>query len=212
MRLLDWLLGRGRNPLETRETPRVTAPPYVRTPERAAEDATAGGPVDANDEALLRERARALGVQPDVLRRMLDERAALVDMVRLDPRAWGLDLAPASTTRALLTDHYRHLIRMTGPLGESFLMGYEPLMALVPDPPTLPDGTPLDVHLQRHARVDADAARDIAHHVRTTLQATLGAPLDADAVEHAVREAAWDHDFDAASVTPQVLRAMEELL
>jgi hypothetical protein len=40
----------------------------------------------------------------------------------------------------------------------------------------------------------------------------LGHPLDVDAVEHAVREASWDHEFDAATAMPDVVRAMGDVL
>lgn len=225
MRLLDWLLGRGRNPLEVpderdgrADRPRVETTPHVRTPEhRPAREvdpsvAAAEARSDADEDVALRAQANTLGVTPDVMRRMLSERAVLVAEVAQDPRAWGFDLLRPGAERRDLAAEYRRRVRLTGSLGDSFLGWFEPLMALVPDPPTLPDGTPLDQHLARHARLEPEAARDIAHHVRTTLQATLGAPLDADAVEHAVREASWDHDFDVARVLPQVLHAMGDVL
>lgn len=56
--------------------------------------------------------------------------------------------------------------------------------------------TPAPDHLEMKTRLD---------------QARLGRPLDAEAFEHAVREAAWDHELDATQVAPLVLRAVEEL-
>lgn len=214
MSLLGWLFGRGRNPLEPparSSTParRVETTSHVRTPERT-QPATHGS-TDTSDDAL-EHQARSMGVDVEALRRMMEERTAFVEEVAAAPRDWGFDLAPATAERRDAAAEYRRRTRMTGALGDSFLVAYDPLLAVVPRPPTMPDGTPLDVHLQRHARLDADAARDIAMHVRTTIQATLGKPLDADAFEHAVREAAWDHELDAAQVTPLVIRAVETLL
>ena len=214
MRLLDWLLGRGRNPLEapaTTTTPsRVSTTPHVRTPERPGE--AADGATDDLSDQLVRQQAQSLGVSVEALQTMLEQRELFVAKVEAEPRAWGFDLLPAGAARRDAAEEYRRATRLTGVLGESFLSGYEPLMAAAPHPLTMPDGTPLDVHLQRRARLEADAARDIADHVRTTIQARLGRALDADAFEHAVREAAWDHELDAAQVTPLVLRAVEELL
>ncbi len=211
MKLLDWLLGRGRNPLETPEaTSRVSTTPHVRTPEQRSD----GSDVSLADEAdeLIQAQAQALGVSVESLLTMIEQRELFVAKVEAEPRAWGFDLAPADAPRRDAAEEYRRATRLTGVLGESFLSGYEPLMAAAPNPLTMPDGTPLARHLEISARLNADAARDIAQHVRTTVQARLGRPLDADAFEHAVREAAWDHELDAAQVTPLVLRAVEELL
>lgn len=216
MRLLDWLLGRGRNPLEapgasTQPRSRVTTTPHLRTPERHGGDAQPDAR-DAEPDELMRQQAQSLGVSVESLATMLEQRELFVAKVQADPRAWGFDLAAAGAPRRDAAEEYRRATRLTGVLGESFLSGYEPLMAAAPDPLTMPDGTPLPRHLEATVRLDAEAARDIADHIRSTIQARLGRPLDADAFAHAVREAAWDHELDAAQVTPYVLRAVEELL
>lgn len=203
MRLLDWLLGRGRNPLEVPEEERAES--FASAPAT-----TPGDP--ASDDMAVIQQTSTLGVTPEVMHRMLIERKAFVAELAADPRAWGFDLLPASAERRDAAAEFRRRTRMTGALGDSVLVAFDPLLAVVPDPPTMPDGTPLDVHLQRHARLEAEPAQEIAQHVRTTIQATLGRPLDEDAFERAVREAAWDHELDAAQVTPLVLRAVGELL
>lgn len=188
-RLLAWLRGRGSDPLETGP---------------AAQD---GAPVG---DGTLQQWARELGVEPAVMQVLVEQRRALVYDVAEDPRAWGFDLLPAGAPRRDVATELRTRTRVTGSLAGSFLVDHDALLALVPDPLTLPDGTPLDEHLRRTARLAPEVARDIAAHVRTTIQASLGQPLDVDAVEHAVREATWDHDLDASRVTPTVVRAMQE--
>lgn len=197
MSILGWLLGRARNPLEVPET---TPRPRVETLM----------PVPAADEA--RQRATQFGVSADVMERMLQEHTALMEQIAREPRAWGLDLLPAGAPRHDLTAEYRARTRLQGQLAESFLADDGQLLALAPDPPTMPDGTPLDEHLVRHAGLEPEAAHDLARHVRATILARLGRPLDADAFEHAVREVAWDHELDASVVTPLVLRSVETLL
>jgi hypothetical protein len=158
------------------------------------------------------QHASALGVSGETYRAMQVELQALVRLVAEDPRAWGFDLLPRSAPRRDVEAEFRRRTRLTGTLGGSFLQGQDALLALVPNPPTMPDGTPLDAQLQHVARLEPDAARDLAQHVRSTIQATLGQPIDEHAIEHAVREAAWDHDLDAARTTPNVLRAVAQLL
>lgn len=200
MRLLDWILGRGRNPLEVPAAATTTRVPDEPAPERSAPD----------DE--LRRWATAMGVTPEVMSRLVEARAALVADIAGAPRSWGLDLVPHGASRRDAASEFRQRTHLQGQLAESFLVDHGALLDVVPDPPTMPDGTPLDALLVRAARLTPDAARDIAQHVRRTIQATLGAPLDPAAVEHAVREAAWDHELDAAVVTPHVLRALNEVL
>ena len=199
MSRFGWLLGRGSNPLDVPDrAPAEAAPPE---PQRAA----------ASSEHV-RQQAISLGVSAETLAEMVDQREQFVAQVAADPRAWGFNLLASGAPRRSVVDEYRRATRLTGTLGESFLASHDALMAVVPEPPTMPDGTPLDEHLVRATRMSGDAARDIAHHVRTTIQATLGAPLDEAAVERAVREAAWDHELDAAQVTPLVLRALADVL
>lgn len=193
-RLLDWLRGRGRDPLAVERPPAVADEPP---------------PEDVGEQAL-QQWARELGVEPAVMQSLVEQRRALVHEVAEDPRAWGMDLLPTGSPRRDVAAELRARTRVTGALAGSFLVAHEALMELVPDPPTLPDGTPLDVHLQRSARLEPDVARDLADHVRSTIQATLGHPLGVDAVEHAVREVAWDHDLDAARVAPAVVAAMRD--
>jgi hypothetical protein len=166
---------------------------------------------DAGEEAL-GDWARELGVDRDVMQRMVEQRRALVFDVADDPRSWGFDLLPIQSPRKDVTAEYRRHTRLTGTLGASFLQDHAPLLRLVPDPPTMPDGTPLDDYLVAQARLDEDSAIAIARHLRTTIQATLGEPLDRAGVEHAVREVSWDQDLDAARVTPMVLHALRDVL
>ncbi|MCW2924931.1 MAG: hypothetical protein JWM98_2335 [Thermoleophilia bacterium] len=172
------------------------------------EDVDAAG----DDPATITAWARELGVTPEVMGRMVSERGALVAQVAVDPRAWGFDLLPAGAPRRDVSDEYRARTRLTGAISESFLAGHAPLLAMVPDPPTLPDGTPLDVQLLQEARLEPDVVHDLTQHLRTTIQARLGRPLDAEAVEHAVRDVAWDHDLDVANTLPRVLAALARVL
>lgn len=167
---------------------------------------------EADPEGALREWALELGVTTEVMARMVEQRRALVQDVAADPRAWGLDLLPARIARRDIAAEYRARTRLTGTIAESFLADHSSLLALVPDPPTLPDGTPLDAHLVAGARLEPEVAREIAGHVRSTIQARLGRPLDDAAVGHAVREASWDHDLDVAFVLPRVRAAMKAVL
>ncbi len=170
-------------------------------------------PFDAEQsEAALADWARELGVDTDVMQRLVEQRRALVYDIAADPRTWGFDLQPSSAPRRDAATEFRRQTRLTGTLGDSFLQDHEPLLALVPDPPTMPDGTPLDELLARDTSLDPDAAGSVARHVRAAIQERLGRPLDREAFEHAVREAAWDHDLDPSRVAPQVLDAVEALL
>lgn len=191
-RLLDWLRGRGTDPL---------APTHV-----PASD----GPDEPEGEVALQQWARELGVEPETMQVLVEQRRALVYDVAQDPRAWGLDLLPTGAPRRDIAAELRARTRVTGALAGSFLVEYDALLELAPDPPTLPDGMPLDEHLVREARLSPEVARDLSAHVRSTMQASLGRPLDAGAIEHAVREVAWDHDLDAARVAPLVVGAMRE--
>ncbi len=221
MRLLDWLLGRGRNPLEVPETTARAAAAHASAhalehdPEPAAteHDPEADRLADEADQ-LLRQQAQALGVDVPTLVEMLEQRELFVAKVEAEPRVWGFDLLAPDAPRRDVVGEYRRASRLTGTLGESFLSAYEPLMTAVPDPLTLPpDGMQtLPELLEEVDGISPEAAADIAQHLRTTLQATLGRPLEAEAVGRAVREAAWDHDFDAAVVLPKVLEAMEDVL
>lgn len=163
-------------------------------------------------DAALAEWARELGVDSAVMRVLVEQRRALVYDVAADPRGWGFDLLPAGARRRDIGTEFRRHTRLTGALGDSFLQGHAPLLALVPDPPTMPDGTPLDELLVTGARLAPEAASDIAQHVRSTIQLTLGRPLDRDAFDHAVREAAWDHDLDAARVSDHVNAAVRKIV
>jgi hypothetical protein len=163
-------------------------------------------------EAALDGWARELGVDREVMQRLVEQRRALVYDVAADPRGWGFDLLQPGARRRDVATEFRQQTRLTGTLADSFLQGHAPLLALVPDPPTLPSGRPLDEHLVERARLDPDVARDVAQHVRTTIQAGLGRALVAEDFAHAVREAAWDHDVDAAQVGSVVERAVADLL
>ncbi len=164
------------------------------------------------DDVALTDWARELGVDDDVMQRLVEQRRALVFDVADDPRGWGFDLIPARAQRRDAATEFRRATRLTGALAESFLVDHGPLLALVPEPPTMPDGMPLDAWLAQSARLHSDEARAIAHHVRTTIQATLGAPLTREAIEHAAREASWDHDLDAARTIDAVVIALRDLL
>lgn len=202
MSLVAWILGRGRNPLEVPE----------RSPRRVPSPAVVDDEEDPGDARVLGAWAAEHGVTPDVMSRLVAQRRVLVAQVAEDPRAWGFDLLAASAPRRDVATELRAGTRLQGALAASFLAGHAPLLALVPDPPTLPDGTPLDEQLVRAARLEREAARDLASHVRSTIQARLGRPLDPEAFEHAVREAAWDHDLDAQRTLPRVLDAVSDVL
>lgn len=178
--------------------------------------ATSTAPADPDvapdrDEAL-RQWATELGVTVDVMQRLVEQRRALVYDVAADPRAWGFDLIERGGRRRDVATEFRAATRLQGALAESFLAQHAPLLKLVPDPLTMPDGTPLDQQLVRGARLEPEAASDIARQLRSTLQVRLGRPLETEHVEHAVREAAWDHELDAARVTPDVLRALVSVI
>jgi hypothetical protein len=166
----------------------------------------------ADPDQALRDWARELGVTVDVMQRLVEQRRALVYDVAEDPRAWGFDLIERGARRRDVATEFRAATRLQGTLAESFLAEHAALLKLVPDPLTLPDGSPLDEHLVRAARLDAPAASDIARQLRSTLQVRLGRPLETEHVEHAVREAAWDHELEAARVTPDVLRALVRVI
>ncbi|MCB0879249.1 MAG: hypothetical protein KDC46_09755 [Thermoleophilia bacterium] len=163
-------------------------------------------------DAALADWARELGVDTTVMQRLVEQRRGLVYDIAESPRTWGFDLCPARAPRRDAATEFRRQTRLTGTLGDSFLQDHEPLLALVPDPPTMPDGTPLDEHLVAEARLSPEAAIDVARHVRAVIQQSLGRPLDPAAIEQAVREAAWDHDLDAAQATRHVIGALSELL
>lgn len=197
-RLLDWILGRGRNPLERAQPSAAQGGWSAPAPESAG---------DVGAESLA-SQAQALGVSVEMMRTMHGARRELVKLVSADPRAWGFDLVARGEPRRDIAAEFRQRTRLTGSIGDSFLQGHGPLLALSPDPLTTPEGLPLDRVLAEQARLDTDAARDLARHLRVTVQASLGAPLDVDSIGHAVREIAWDHELDAARVTPQVLSAL----
>ncbi|MCW2926437.1 MAG: hypothetical protein JWM86_405 [Thermoleophilia bacterium] len=212
-RLLDWIRGRGRNPLESPHgaaTGEVVRAAVTEPSERAAVAAPAADDDPLGDGALAGQ-AQALGVSVEMLRTMHGARRELVALVAQDPRAWGFDLVARGAVRRDLAAEFRQRTRLTGTIGDSFLQGHEPLLALAPDPLTTPAGHPLDRVLREQARLDADAARDLARHLRVTVQASLGAPLDHESIEHAVRELAWDHELDAARIAPQVLDALADV-
>ena len=215
-RLLDWIRGRGRDPL-TPPDDLVPGSPAPATPSSTHHHTPIphGEPHGVDQEeadAELEQWARELGVDTLVMRTLVEQRRALVFDVAADPRGWGFDLLPARASRRDAATTFRRQTRLTGSLGDSFLAGHRPLLSLVPDPPTMPDGTPLDRQLVAAARLDPEPAAAIARHIRATIQARLGAPLDRESFEHAVREAAWDHDLDAANVIPAVLSAVSELV
>jgi hypothetical protein len=178
----------------------------------AAASPPADPDVAVDRDAALRQWATELGVSEDVMQRLVEQRRALVYDVAADPRAWGFDLIERGGRRRDVATEFRSQTRLQGALAESFLAEHSALLKLVPDPLTLPDGTPLDEHLVRAARLEPEAAADIARQLRSTLQVRLGRPLEAEHVEHAVREAAWDHELDAARVTPDVLRALVQVI
>lgn len=164
------------------------------------------------DDAALRSRATELGVSVEVLARLLDGRRALVEQVSRDPRAWGLDLLPASSPRRDVVTEFRRLTRLQGALADSLLQGWEPLLRLVPDPLTAPDGTPLPTLLEVQARLPPDAARDVAGHLRAAVQLRLGRALGPEAVERAVREVSWEHQLDPARIEPRVAEALRSVV
>ena len=167
---------------------------------------------DREDDEVLRDWATELGVSTEVMRRLVEQRRELLHEVALDPRAFGFDLLPRGGSRRDVVAEFRSRTRTQGALAESFLTGSDALLKSTPRPLTLPDGSPLDRHLVQAAGLAPDAAAAIADHLRSTLQARLGRPLETDHVEHSVREAAWDHELDAARVTPEVLRALAPVL
>jgi hypothetical protein len=169
-------------------------------------------PEHEDDEGVLRDWATELGVTTEVMSRLVTQRRELVQDVAVDPREWGLDLVRTDEPRRDVVAEFRGRTRTQGPLAESFLRGYEPLMRLAPRPLSMPGGVALDAHLVDAARLAPEAAADIATHLRTTLQLQLGRPLEREQVEHAVREAAWDHEFDAPRVTQDVLHALASVV
>jgi hypothetical protein len=165
-----------------------------------------------DDEGVLRGWATELGVSTEVMSRLVSQRRELVQDVAVDPRAWGFDLIERDASRRDVVTEFRSRSRTQGPLAESVLRGYEPLLRLTPRPLTMPSGTALDAHLVDAVHLDSEAAAEISDQLRSTLQVRLGRPLGAEHVEHAVREAAWDHELDAARVTADVLRALADVL
>jgi hypothetical protein len=209
-RLFDWMLGRGSNPLAPPGSVATGSSAPSPTPEPRDEEAER---LAIEADVAMQQQARTLGVDIGTLVEMLDQRELFVAKVQAEPQAWGFDLAPPEMPRRDLAAEYRRATRLTGSLGESFLVGYEPLVAAAPDPLNMPDeGMTLPRWLERKAGLEPDAARDIAQQLRVTIQVTLGQPLTASAVEHAVREAAWDHDLDAAHWTPLVVHALADVL
>ena len=156
--------------------------------------------------------ARELGVTPEVMARLVEERRALVYDVAADPGAWGFGLIPRGAPRRDVGAEFRASTRLTGVLAESFLAGHGSLLSLVPRPLALPDGRPVADYLVEHARLGEAAATDLADHLRSTIQSRLGRALDAEAVEHAVRDAAWDHDLDVAQVLPRILQVLRDFV
>jgi hypothetical protein len=165
-------------------------------------------PEHEDDEGVLRDWATELGVSTEVMQRLVTQRRELVQRVAIEPRAWGLDLLPVDASRRDVVSEFRSLTRTQGSLAESFLAGYEPLLRLAPRPLTMPDGTALDAHLIEAVHLEPEAAAEIANQLRSNLQVRLGRPLEREHVEHAMREASWDHELDAARVTGDVLRAL----
>lgn len=169
-------------------------------------------PAHEQDEGVLRDWATELGVTTEVMQRLVTQRRELVQRVAVEPRAWGFDLLPVDASRGDVVGEFRALTRTQGSLAESFLAGHEPLLRLAPRPLTMPDGTALDAHLVAAVHLDPEVAGEIANQLRANLQVRLGRPLEREHVEHAVREASWDHELDAARVTPDVLRALASVV
>ncbi|MCW2950679.1 MAG: hypothetical protein JWN41_1692 [Thermoleophilia bacterium] len=168
-------------------------------------------PSDATDRQL-RSWAGELGVQPDLLRKLIAVRAQLVSEVAEDPLAWGFGLLPRGIRPRDLVEEFRERTRTRGDLAESFITGHPPLLALMPEHLGVPGGRPIALEFVVAAGLAPDAAYELASHLRATLQARLGRPLDADAVSHAVREIAWDHQLDAALVTGRVLAVLRDVV
>lgn len=164
----------------------------------------------AESKEALATWARELGVDPSIMQRLVELRRAAVYDVASDPRSYGFDLLEGHAARRDVASEFSREARLTGALGRSFLQGHAPLLALVPDPLTLPDGSALDAELARTGHIDAESAAAVAMHIRATIQATLGAPLDEDSVSRAVQEAAWDFGFDVQRVTPLVLEVVTQ--
>lgn len=168
-------------------------------------------PAGATDEQL-RSWAAELGVQPDVLRRLVEQRAELVAEVAEDPLAWGFGLLPRGISPRSLVEEFRARTRTGGDLAESFIAGHPPLLALMPEHLVLPAGRPIAIEFTLQAGLEPDAAWELAAHLRTTLQARLGRPLDAEVIAHAVREVAWDHQLDADLVGARVQSVLAPVL
>lgn len=160
-------------------------------------------PAGATEEQL-HGWASELGVQPDVLVRLVQQRTALVAEVAEDPLAWGFGLLPAGVRPRSLVEEFRARTRTRGDLAESFIAGHPPLLALMPEHLTLPAGRPIAIEFTLQAGLEPDAAWELAQHLRTTLQARLGEPLDEPSIAHAVREVAWDHQLDVDRLTARV--------
>jgi hypothetical protein len=168
-------------------------------------------PADGSDLQILQWSAE-LGVQPDVLRRLVEARSALVAEVAEDPLAWGLGLLPKAVAPRDLVEEFRARTRTRGDLGESFLVGHPPLMELMPEHLKVPGGRPIAIEFMTAGGLEPDAAWELAQHLRTTLQVRLGRPLDVAVVEHAVRDIAWDHQLDASVVTGRVLAVLADVV
>lgn len=168
-------------------------------------------PEGGSDEQV-RSWAAELGVQPELLVRLVQLRSQLVAEVADDPLAWGFGLLPRGMAPRDLVEEFRMRTRTQGDLAESFIAGHPPLLELMPDHLMLPSGRPLAIELTTRAALEPDAAFELATHLRSTLQARLGRPLDADAVAHAVREVAWDHQLDASLVTARVLAVLADVV
>ncbi|MCZ4495826.1 MAG: hypothetical protein JWM25_409 [Thermoleophilia bacterium] len=159
-----------------------------------------------------RDWATELGVTPEVLQRLVDERRALVDEVAVDPGAWGFDLRVPVAERFDLATEFRRRTRLPGKLAESFIDNHAPLLDLVPNPLQLPDGTTLPEALTGSGGLTMEAAMGVSRQIRHGVQAHLGRPLDRATVARAVREAAWEYDFDASIVERAVLDVLAPVL
>jgi hypothetical protein len=159
-----------------------------------------------------RDLATELGVTPEVLERLVDERRTLVAEVAADPAAWGFGLVAPSAERRDVVTELRQRTRLAGRLAESFIDGYAPLLDLVPDPLVLREGVTLPEALVGTGGLTMEAAMGVARQVRAGVQAHLGRPLERATVARAVREAAWEYDFDASIVEPAVLDLLAPVL
>jgi hypothetical protein len=141
-----------------------------------------------------------LGVQPEVMQRLVEQRRALAYDIASAPREWGFDLVPASAQRRDARLEFRRRTRLTGRLGESFLVGDPTFASVVPTALTFDDGQMLVDVLTATCGLNADLAAACERQLRMCIVERLGQPLVLEDVANILREVAWDFGHDPATL------------